>query len=182
LGVEEQKVLRLVERLSVPCILAMNKMDVKSPDYSSQYDSIKKQFSDVVEISALKSLHLQHLLDMLFAKLPTGEKVVERESMVFPVLNMDSRLYIAEVIREKAFISLWDELPYTISVEVDTVEERDERTTYIKATIFTTSVRYKKMIIGHDASIIKEIGTMARKDLAAVSGRKIFLDLEVSVR
>ena len=182
LGPEEQKVISLVKNITLPKILAINKMDIKTPDYSSQYQSIKSQFSDVIEVSALKGWHIEEILRILFEKLPEGEKVVETESLPLPVLNMDSRLYIEETIREKAFIALWDELPYTISIQVDDIQERDEMTTYIKATIFTTSLRYKKMIIGKDASIIKEIGTMTRKELSAATSRKIFLDLKVEVR
>jgi GTP-binding protein Era len=182
LGVEEQKVLSLVQKLQIPKILGVNKMDVKSPDYSQQYESMRDGFDTVVEISALKEWHLEGLLKVLFAKLPEGEKVVERESMPLPVLNMDSRMYIEEIIREKAFHALWDELPYSIRVVVETLEERDENTTFIKAVLFTTSVRYKKMIIGKDASIIRSIGMAVRKELSAMTGRRVILDLTVEVR
>ena len=182
LGAEEQKVLSLVQKSTLAKILVINKIDVNNPDHSKQYEPLKGEFDKVIEVSALKGWNVDDLLIAIFDKLPEGEKLVDKQSMPFPVLNLDSRLYIEEAIREKAFTQLWDELPYSISIQVDDIEERDENSTYIKATMYTTSLRYKKMIIGKDASIIKNIGTMARKELSTATGRKIFLDLKVEVR
>jgi GTP-binding protein Era len=101
--------------------------------------------------------------------------------MPTPALNLDSKLYIAENIREKAFLVLRDELPYSVRVVVDDVKERPNKMYYIKARLITNQQRYKKMIIGAGGSRIKIIGSMARKELEVATGQKIYLELNVDV-
>jgi len=91
---------------------------------------------------------------------------------------MSSSEYIEEIIREKAYLFLREEVPYTIFVEVDKVEEK-KKLIVVTASIYTSADRYKKMIIGKNGQKIKEIGYNARKELELMSGRKIYLDLTV---
>jgi GTP-binding protein Era len=101
--------------------------------------------------------------------------------MVQPGINMDSKTYIAEIIREKAFLVLRKEVPYTMTAIVDEVEERENGVLYIKARILTSADRYKGMIIGKNAATIKEIGATTRKELEVASNKKVFVDLTVEV-
>jgi len=94
---------------------------------------------------------------------------------------MDSKTFIAELIREKVFLRTRKEVPYTTTVIVDNIKERDEKLTYIKARVITTDDTYKKMLIGTGGRRIKEIGTMARKELETATNKKIYLDLTVEV-
>lgn len=180
-GVEENRVLGMVRQLTVPKVLVYNKSDLRAPDYSAQYRFMDEEFNDVVHVSALKNMHLSGLLDALFQHLPEGKKLVERESMPIAALNMDSNLYLAEVIREKAFLKLRRELPYMVRVSVDEVVRRDNGSMYIKARIMVPNLHYKKMVIGTNAFMIREIGLMSRKELELASGKKVFLDLTVEV-
>jgi len=180
-GIEENRVLGMIRELEAPKILVINKVDVKTPSYIEQYKFMEDEFDDVVEISALKEKNISILMRAIIKYLKEGEKIVEREDLAIPALNIPSKLYIEEQIREKAFLTLRREVPYQIRVVVDNVEERDEALTYIKARIITTSTHYKKMIIGAGALRIKQIGMMARKELELSTGRKIYLDLTVEV-
>lgn len=180
-GVEENRVLGMVRSLTVPKVLVYNKSDLREPDYSAQYRFMDEEFSDVVHVSALKNMHLSGLLDALFEYLPEGEKLVERESMPIAALNMDSHLYLSEVIREKAYLKLRRELPYMVRVVIDEVVRRDNGSMYIKARILVPDLHYKKMVIGSNAFMIREIGLMSRKELELASGKKVFLDLTVEV-
>jgi GTP-binding protein Era len=94
---------------------------------------------------------------------------------------MDSRLFIAELIREKVFLMTGDEIPYTTTVVIDEITPRNRETTYIKARLLTTDIRYRKMLIGHEARKIKEIGAYARKELELATKKHIYLDLTVEV-
>ena len=96
-----------------------------------------------------------------------------------PGINIDSKTFVAEIIREKAFLELRKEVPYAITAVVDELDERANGILYIKARILTAADRYKGMIIGKDARMIKEIGATARKELEVASGKKVFLDLTV---
>ncbi len=180
-GTEENKVLGILRKINKPKILVINKIDQEKPDYSAEYEFLKDEFEDVVEVSALKNKNLPVLLDIIASYLHEGEKYVEKEDMPTPALNLDSKLYIAENIREKAFLVLRDELPYSIRVVVDDLKERSKDLYYIKARIITSQDRYKKMIIGAGGQRIKVIGSMARKELEVATGQKIYLDLSVEV-
>lgn len=177
-GIEENRVLGIVRKVNIPKILIYNKWDVKTPSYFEQYRFLEDEFNTVIYISALKAHNLLKVIDVLFEYLPEGERAVIREDLAVPALNLTSKTYIEEAIREKAFLKLRDEVPYAVQTVVDEMYERKNGVLYIKARLLTPP-RYKKMIIGKNASRIKEISRMARRDLEISSGRKIFLELTV---
>jgi GTPase len=180
-GLEENRVLGMVRKLNVPKILVYNKSDIETPDYGAQYKFMEEEFDATVHVSALKNLHLPVLLSTIFGYLPEGEKTVDRESMPIAALNMDSNLYIQEVIREKCFLKLRRELPYKVRITVDEVRERENESIYIKARIMVPDTHYKKMVIGSGGRMIKEIGLMSRKEFEVASGKKVYLELNVEV-
>lgn len=193
-GLEENRVLGLVRKLEVPKILAFNKADIKDQKYLAQYKFLEDEFDKVVTISALKPMNLGALVDAIFEYLPEGEKIVNKEDLATPALNITSTMYVEELIREKIFLTLRKEVPYMVRVVVDNIEERkpqfnrakgdelvDRRPLiYIKARIMTPE-RYKKMIIGAGGERIKQIGSMTRKELELSTGQHIYLDLQVEV-
>ena len=92
---------------------------------------------------------------------------------------MDSKLFIAELIREKAYLFLREEVPYTLTSVVDEVTERPNSALYIKARILTSDDRYKKMIIGENGRMIREIGMATRKEMETATKKKVFVDITV---
>jgi GTP-binding protein Era len=91
---------------------------------------------------------------------------------------MDKEFWIAELIREKIFLALRKEVPYTTHVEVQSIEDKKD-ILVIKAIIFTYDRKYKEMIIGAGGRAIKEIGIAARKELEQATNKKVYLELEV---
>lgn len=180
-GIEENRVLGILRKIDNPKILVINKIDQKSPSYLEEYRFLEDEFDTIVEVSALKNKNLPLLIQAIENYLKEGERIVDRSDMPTPAINLDSKLYIAENIREKAFLVLRDELPYKVRVVVDEVTKRDNGVFYIKARIITTAGRYKKMIIGAGGSRIKIIGSMARKELEVATSQKIYLDLKVEI-
>jgi len=180
-GIEENRVLGILRKVQKPKILVINKIDKEKPSFRQDYRFLEDEFDSVVEVSALKNKNLPILLSEILKYLHEGEKIVIREDMPTPAINLDSKLYIGENIREKAFLVLRDELPYSIRVEVDDVAPRKNGMFYIKARLITTVDRYKKMIIGAGGARIKQIGSMARRELELATGQKIYLDLKVEV-
>jgi GTP-binding protein Era len=160
-------------------ILAINKTDVKRPSFLPQYKFLEEEFDKVVMVSGMYKLDTNYLVDAIFELLPEGEPIVEQGPRPSPVLNLDSRMFIAELIREKAYIFLRKEVPYTLSTVVDSIEEKDDDTTIVKARIITTDDRYKKMIIGSGGRMIKEIGMATRKELETATKRHFYIDLTV---
>ena len=178
-GIEENKVLGLIRKFDVPKILVINKMDVREPDFIEQYKFLEEEFEATIELSAKTRKNLNVLIDTIFTFLKEGEELVDAKAMATPLLNIDSKLFLEEMIREKAFLRLRREVPYSINVIVDSIVEKPQKNmTVIKARILTLA-RYKKMIIGSGGSKIKEIGSMTRRELELATNRKIFLDLKV---
>jgi len=176
---EEAKVLGIVRKINKPKILVINKIDQQDRTYLPQYEFLKDEIKDVFKISSLTRKHIKPLLDKIFEFLPeTKEKIVTGEN-IYPLLNMDSKTFIAELVREKVFIMMGQEIPYTTTAIVDEIIERTEKLTYIKARILTTDDRYKAMIIGKAGRKIKEIGAYARKEIELATTKKIYLDLTV---
>ena len=180
-GQEENKVLGIVRKMNVPKLLVINKVDIISPTHIVQYRFMEDEFDDVIELSALNGKHIPLLMSAIFERLPEGAHIFDSSEMVQPGINLDSKTYIAEIIREKAFLILRKEVPYTMTAIVDEVEERENGVLYIKARILTSADRYKGMIIGKNAATIKEIGATARKELEVASSKKVYIDLTVEV-
>lgn len=179
---EEGKVLGLVRKIEKPKILVVNKIDKPDPTYLPQYKFMEEEFKDVFLISALNKLHMKPLVDRIFELIPErGETEVSEltEKGIYPLLNMDSHVFVAELIREKVFLMMGEEIPYTTTAIVDEITERGNGMMYVKARILTTDSRYKKMLIGTAGRKIKEIGSYARKEIALATGKKVFLDLTV---
>ena len=176
---EESKVLGLVRKIKAPIILVINKADIENPTYLPQYKFLEEEYPEGATISALRMKHLKGLLNRIFHYLPEKEILPETTPRAHPALNMDSHIFLAEIIREKVFLKTRKELPYTTTVVVDEITERDTTLTYIRARILTTHDTYKKMLIGAGGRKIKEIGGMARKELETATDKKIYLDLTV---
>src|SRR3989344_9305297 len=176
---EENKALGIVRKANVPKLLLINKIDVTEPTHIVQYKFMEDEFDAVVEVSALMKTHLPHLLDVLFSMLQEGKQLVDRKNLIQPGLNLDSKTFLAEIIREKAFLFLRSEVPYTLTTVVDDVIKRDNGLLYIKARILTSADRYKSMIIGKNGVMIKEISMASRKELETATSKKVYLDLTV---
>ena len=176
---EENKTLGIVRKAKMPKILVINKIDIKSPTHIVQYKFMEDEFDAVVEISALEHKNIPVLLDAIFSFLPEGEKIVDMSTLNQPGLNIDSKMFIAEIVREKAFLFLREEVPYTLTTVVDEVAERNNGTLYIKAKIITNADRYKSMIVGKNGVMIKEISMAARKELETASNKKVYIEIEV---
>lgn len=176
IGQEEKEVMRMIESMDQPKVLVINKIDLR-PKYLDFYRDLSENFTATVEVSALRGTHIDKLVATLFELLPEGEYYYPEHQLT----DMPNTFWLAELIREKLFLRLRQEVPYSTHVEVTDLQERENGVMYIAATIFTTDDRYKRIIIGQGGRGIKEIGQSARKELEGVLGTKTFLDLTVEV-
>lgn len=178
-GPEEALIQKLLSATSVPVILAVNKRDL--PDDKRPFAEIMRETNvgqiTTLEISAKTHRDVNRLIDTIFAILPEGEPHYPD----LQVSDLRHKEWLQELIREKVFLSLEKELPYSTTVVVQDIEERQDGTRFIQADIVTTDERYKRMIIGAKAAKIKSIGMQTRKELEAVLQSKIFLELNVVV-
>lgn len=186
IGTEERAVIGLIRHLPIPKILVINKSDLpaRNREFAQDYESMTDDFTATMTLSALRGSHIEPLKDKVMELLPEGDLLYEGEQLT----NVTDTFFVAELIREKIFSVFDKEVPYTMSVEVDEMEQKPNDPVtgkpgmlVITARILTEADRYKKVIIGTGGSKIKEIGQMARKELEAALGRDIYLDLQVEV-
>ncbi len=176
IGAEERFNMSLLRKTAAPKLLIINKCDLseKEKEFIDDYRMLSDQFDAVFELSALKDRHVEPLRQKVFEFLPEGEPYYPLGQFS----NTDEEFWISEVIREKIFLALRQEVPYTTHVEVESIEDK-KNILVIKANVLTNSKEYKKMIIGKNGRAIKEIGIAARKELETALNKKVFLEINV---
>lgn len=177
IGSEEKYMLSLIRKAKAPKILVINKSDLPEKEklYIDDYKALSDNFIAVHELSALRNRHIEPLKQKVFELLPEGEMLYPADQ----ITNTDHKFWVAEIIREKIFLALRQEVPYSVHVEVESIEDKKDLFV-IKAMVYTLNSKYKKMIIGSRGRALKEVGIAARKELEVALNRKIFLELEVS--
>lgn len=185
---EENKVIAVIRKSNAKKILVYNKIDeaVGPKDHTPEYNYLESEFNRHIEISALKEKNVKGLINIIFDLLPEKDiSDIEKDAEILgrgegPLISMPSIDYVAEIIREKTYLFLRKEVPYSVNVVVEKIIDK-KRVIVVKAVIYTTADRYKRMIIGTGGKKIKEIGYNARKELELMSQRKVFLELNVKV-
>ena len=175
-GDEERAVYRVVKSAEAAKILVLNKSDIDRP-YIDEYLAWSDDVDGVIEVSALNAKNLKALVDMIFERLPEADPLYPDGQLT----GVENKFWLEELIREKIFLKMHQEVPYTTTVEVEEMATRENGVVYIKASILTTSPRYRKMLIGAGGLAIKSIGQAVRKELELVSGNKTYVDLDVRV-
>ena len=135
--------------------------------------------AEIFPISALYSDGIVHLLDCIKAALPLGAAQFPDDQLsTLPV-----RFMAAEIIREKLYISLRQELPYSTAVDIEEwVEDAETGHITVSAVIYVSKASHKSIVIGHQGKQIKDIGQTARKEIMELLDRKVHLNLWVKVR
>jgi len=165
----------------VPVVLALNKIDKVSDKGAVARllveASGKRDFSALVPISASKGTQLKPLLAEIRKHLPEGEATYGADEMT----DRPERFLAAELVRERLFRLLGDELPYSIAVDIEKFE-LDGRMRRIAATIYVDRPGHKAIVIGEKGATLKRIGTEARHAMEELFGSKVFLELWVKVK
>ncbi len=180
-GEEEKMVRGIIENVTVPRMLVLNKCD-RIPE-----ETILKRLQEAMEsgiykevfpISAQSGRGVDHLVDTLFKKLPEGPLYYSADDLT----DLPMRFIAKEIIREKLFHKLSNELPYSIAVTIEEYkEDAADGITRIRAEICVERDSQKGIVIGKKGSMLKDIGTAARIELEKETGAKVFLELFVKV-
>ena len=135
--------------------------------------------AEVFPMSAMTKDGLDQLKKLIAGMMPVGEAEFPEDQLS----TAPTRFLVAEIVREKVFEHLRQEVPYTTAVDIEAWEEDPERDlTVIHAVIFVQRPSHKAMVIGHAGATIKAIGTAARKDITNLVGGKVHLQLWVKVK
>jgi GTP-binding protein Era len=162
-------------------LLVINKIDLVDGKTLSAHRKLYQALfpeAPVVQISAQTGKGIDKLIDTLVERLPEGPQYFPEDE----VTQTYERDIAAELIRAACMDLLEDELPYSIAVRTDEYSERENGAVYIKATIFVERDAQKAIVIGRNGEMIKRIGTLARTEIEAMNGKKVFLDLYVKTR
>ncbi len=180
-GNGDRFVLDLVKRAAKPAVLVLNKID-KLKDkklllplidlYAKEYD-----FAEIVPVSALKGDALEELLASIVKHLPEGEPIFSEDELT----DQSIRTLAAEMVREKILASTGEEIPYVTAVVTELFDESDPALTRIFCAIYVEKPSQKKIVIGRAGARIRAIGTEARKEIEALVGKRVFLQLFVKV-
>ncbi|MEO0094630.1 MAG: GTPase Era [candidate division WOR-3 bacterium] len=161
-------------------IIVVNKIDlVKKKDILPLIDRLKVYNPDeIFLISALKGDGVEELKQAVLQKLSEGPFLYEPDQ----ISDQPERFFVSEIIREKLFIHLKKEIPYATCVMIEEFKEQEGRKILIRATIYVERDTQKRILIGKSGSLLKRVGTEARKEIENFLGRDVYLDLWVKVR
>ena len=177
---EESHLIFSALKLKVPALVILNKADaVSDEDIEKATNFFKEQpyCKQVIVISALKKKGIDKLLAVIIELLPEGAPFYEGDN----ISDLPTKFFVSELIREKIFLLYGEEIPYHATV---LVQEFKEKTTLIKisADIIVQRDTQKGIILGEGGKMIKQLGTLARKDIEEFLDSKVFLELFVKVR
>ena len=178
---EDELVIKRLQNVSTPVVLAVNKIDLmkKKEDLLPFIEKIKNKynFSDIIPVSAIKGDNTEGFEKILTAYLPPSEAFYSEDQ----ITDRSSRFMAAEIIREKLTRNLTQELPYNLTVEIEKFTQ-DGKLIDIAAVIWVERDNQKAIIIGKQGSKLKEMGTKARIDMEKLFDNKVFLQLWVKVK
>ena len=176
IGAGDRFIAERVFGLGVPVVIALNKVDRLKPGHIAgqmQNGARLGDFHSLHPVSALTGDGVGELRDDLVSLLPEGPAYYPTEQRT----DLPPELQIAELVREKALQLTREEVPHSISVEVDELGEK-----VVRATIFVETDSQKQIVIGRGGSVVKQIGTRARPEVELLLGHHIFLELNVKTR
>jgi GTP-binding protein Era len=172
--------LQLLKPVAKEKLLLLNKIDlIEKKNLLPLMDRYSKagNFKEIIPISALTGENVESLLDQIMKYLPEGPMFYPEDQ----ISDQPERAIAAEMIREKLIILTEEEMPYSTAVVIDRFEE-DEKLYRIYASIFVERDSQKAIVIGKAGQKLKQVGTEARKELESFFGRKVFLELHVTVK
>ena len=180
IGAGEKHIIEVLKKANTPVILVINKTDtVKRDEILLFIDTYRKEmdFEEIVPVSALKGDNTDELVKCILKYLPYGPAFYDGDT----ITDQPERQIVAELIREKALRSLEEEIPHGIAVSIESMKYR-KKMADIEATIICERDSHKGIIIGKGGSMLKRIGSQARRDIEEMLDCRVNLQLWVKVK
>lgn len=187
IGEEEENIAHQLKNVKVPLILGLNKVDVKSadiPSYIAHWEEVNQKSVTEMEkfaliaLSAKKGNNVDKLIDVVFDFLPEGDPLYPTDTLT----DMPQKLAISDIIREKLFNLMREEVPHSIGVVIEAMRPVKGKTMLINALIYVERNHQKEIVIGKQGEILKKVGIQARKELQELLEQKVFLEFHVKVK
>jgi len=178
---EDEAVLARLRDLPVPVILVVNKVDrvrdkTRLLPFLAEVGE-KGDFAEIVPISAFREKSVRRLLEVIRRHLPEQPFLYEPDTLT----DRSMRFLSAELVREQLMQALQAEVPYSVAVEVESFREQPHRID-ISALIYVERESQKKIVIGEKGRVLKHVGSVARRRIAALAGKPVHLKLWVKVK
>jgi len=176
---EDEFVLSMLKDIKKPVFLLINKIDKFSKGKALEridYYQDKYDWAEIIPISALRGDNLDLAEDLIYKHLPEGPMFYDEEEFTL----QSEKFYVSEIIREKVLLLTREELPFTTTVKVEEIKDKG-KVFYVRADIYVETKSQKKIIVGHQGRLIKEIGKRSREELEDYFDKKVYLDLFVKV-
>ena len=176
---QDEFIFSQLQKAAKPVFLVINKIDkLNKSRILEKIQSYNEVFPwrEIVPISALKGDNLELIEELIFNTLPEGENFYPAEEFTL----QSEKFYLGELIREKVLNLVEDELPFTTTLKIEEIKDRGE-VVYVRAEIFVETRAQKKIVIGKQGNLIKQIGSQARLALEDYFAKKVFLDLFVKI-
>lgn len=181
-GAGDDFIINLLKEAKKTVILLINKIDmVKKQQLLPIIDKISKKydFKEIIPLSAKTGEGLDRLQEVIIDVLDEGPKFFPDDQ----ITDLPERFLVSEMIREKIYSLLKEEVPYSTAVEIEEfVDKESKNLVILKALIYVERDSQKRIIIGKNGSIIKEIGVQARKDIERLLGARVYMDIFVKVK
>ena len=183
IGEVEKSIAEDLKSCKSPVILVINKIDTVSEESLSKFEEAYKKemdFAKVVRVAALKGQNIDEVMGAIKQFLPYGPPFYDEDT----ITDQPERQIAAEIIREKALRLLRDEVPHGIAVTIEKMREREHNPDLmdIEATIICERDSHKGIVIGKGGTMLKKIGSAARKDIEEMVECQVNLQLFVKVR
>ena len=179
-GEEYDFIFKNLKKENVPVFLVINKIDKhEEEEINKTEEEFKKlfDFKEIFRISALNGQNVDKLIEKTVEYLPEGPQYFPKDT----ITDVPLALAIAEVIREKVYLNLRKELPYSSAVNVEEIKERENGMVYVRAVISVARNSQKGIVIGEKGKMIKKIGQDARIEIQEMLKKPVYLDLFVRV-
>jgi GTP-binding protein Era len=180
-GPGDRFIANAIRGAGIPAVVTVNKIDLLSRrrtlDALEAAASLELE-AEVFPVSAQTGAGVGPLVEALVALMPEGPFLYPPEEQT----DLPELVRVAELIREQVLARTREEIPHAVEVEVDEIEERDDGLLVIDARVWAETESQKGILIGAGGSMIRQVGTAARREIEALTGRHVHLDLGVRVR
>ena len=178
----DKAILERLKKVETPVFLVINKIDtIDKPELLKVIENYSKEynFAEIIPLSALKGKNQETLLENIEKYLPEGPKYFPEDM----ITDQPEKQIVSEIIREKALYLLQDEIPHGIAVEITSMKHRKDKDIMdIEATIYCERDSHKGIIIGKQGSMLKKIGSNARRDIQRFLSSQINLQIWIKVK
>ena len=178
--IKNDAIIERINQSGIPTLVLINKIDLSNQETvveAMAFWQEKMPAAEVIPMSALNNFNIEKVLDIILEKLPESPAYFDKDQLT----DKTERFFAQEIIREKILLNYQKEIPYSTEVEVEEFKE-EEKIIKMRANIYVARDTQKGIIIGHQGSMLKKVGSSARMDMEAFFGKKVFLELYVRVQ